>query len=534
MTLSGHRHAIKALTAWSKFEHRQTTLPHSNALVMCCLVFMLMLANAALAQDTSRLADNYIRTDFTVENGLPDNVVNAIVQTANGLLWVGTESGLASFDGRDFTSIDLKTAGSPSPGAVRALLESSDGDLWVGTDVGVVVIPRSALDRFDPALLTFYRLSSGPSLAVEALLQARDGTVWAGTDDGLYRQDAGRFVEVIPAVSVSQINQALDGHLLLVTGQAFIEWDGHQIIRHPGLAASLGVHDDQIFGVFQDPSGTMWYCTNQGVMRRGDPRPPPLQPSQVEKTAAFRIYQDFEDNLWVASGIGIYRVDGEQLDTPAPNLHAALLLCQPRWRLVDRHQRQWPGSPQTSRGAYVSPRQTACQTTSPWRFCRGMMAGSGLAATADFLLLMESTSSSIARKTAFSTPASGLWQRMRKTTYGSEPTAVELFRFRDGHFMQYSAEQGLISKIVLQIVVAQDDSLWAATPDGLSHIQDGHIRNYTVADGLSSNRVLSVHQDRAGNTMGGNPGRCRSSCRRAVSPFPAEPTEGWPLLGKVC
>ena len=57
---------------------------------------------------------------------------------------------------------------------------------------------------------------------------------------------------VIPAVTVSQINQALDGHLLLVTGQAFIEWDGHQIIRHPGLAASLGVHEDQIFGVFQD------------------------------------------------------------------------------------------------------------------------------------------------------------------------------------------------------------------------------------------------------------------------------------------
>jgi ligand-binding sensor domain-containing protein len=45
----------------------------------------------------------YIRTDFTVDDGLPDNTVNAVTQTDNGLLWVGTESGLASFDGRTFT-----------------------------------------------------------------------------------------------------------------------------------------------------------------------------------------------------------------------------------------------------------------------------------------------------------------------------------------------------------------------------------------------------------------------------------------------
>src|ERR1700722_12111291 len=53
----------------------------------------------------ARLADDFVRTDFTVDDGLPDNVVNCVAQTANGLLWVGTEEGLASFDGRDFTRI---------------------------------------------------------------------------------------------------------------------------------------------------------------------------------------------------------------------------------------------------------------------------------------------------------------------------------------------------------------------------------------------------------------------------------------------
>jgi ligand-binding sensor domain-containing protein len=65
-----------------------------------------------------------------------------------------------------------------------------------------------------------------------------------------------------------------------------------------------------------------------------------------------------------------------------------------------------------------------------------------------------------------------------------------LFRFRDGHFGQYSMEQGLVSKVVLQIAVAHDGSLWIATPDGVSHMQNGHFQNYTVAEGLSSNQHL--------------------------------------------
>jgi ligand-binding sensor domain-containing protein len=119
------------------------------------VIFMMTLAFPALALDSHPIADDYIRADFTVEDGLPDNVINAIVQTENGLLWVGTESGLASFNGRDFSTMDLSTAGAPPQGAVHSLLQSSVGDLWVGTDAGVVLIPRSALDQFSPAPVGF-------------------------------------------------------------------------------------------------------------------------------------------------------------------------------------------------------------------------------------------------------------------------------------------------------------------------------------------------------------------------------------------
>ena len=61
------------------------------------LILQMWLVGQALALDPQ--ARSYLRTDFTVEEGLPDNEVNAITQTRNGFLWVGTDGGLARFDG---------------------------------------------------------------------------------------------------------------------------------------------------------------------------------------------------------------------------------------------------------------------------------------------------------------------------------------------------------------------------------------------------------------------------------------------------
>ena len=99
------------------------------ALVMCVLA---LASNSGLAEDVSDLQSKYTRTTFTIEDGLPDNTVDTILQTQNGLLWVGTESGLASFDGRTFTSVRLRIPGAAPPSAISSLVEGVNGDLWVG------------------------------------------------------------------------------------------------------------------------------------------------------------------------------------------------------------------------------------------------------------------------------------------------------------------------------------------------------------------------------------------------------------------
>ena len=274
--------------------------------------------------DATSPAD-YIRTDFTVEDGLPDNVVDAVVETRNGMLWVGTQSGLANFDGRQFSPIDFQANDLPAQGGVHALLESSSGDLWIGTQAGVVRISKTALDQFSPTLMTFYHLGSGPGDEVATLFQARDGALWAGTNHGLYREDSGKFVEVVANVSVSRIAETLDGHLLVINEGKVVEWDGHKGIPHRNLAASLGVPEGDIFDVFQDHDGTMWYSTHEGILRRGRQPLPRLRPLAASTTAAFRTYEDPQGNLWVVSGTGVYRISGDVMeDTAVPELKRVL------------------------------------------------------------------------------------------------------------------------------------------------------------------------------------------------------------------
>ena len=69
----------------------------------------------------------------TLFHGLPSDHVRAIAQDGEGMMWFGTDGGLAKYDGR---RIQKMVVGALPAGRVRALKLDSDGVLWVGTDGG--------------------------------------------------------------------------------------------------------------------------------------------------------------------------------------------------------------------------------------------------------------------------------------------------------------------------------------------------------------------------------------------------------------
>src|ERR1700722_2011407 len=103
-------------------------------------IFILFLALGEFcrlaALNPSKALTQYSTTLWTQEQGLPQNTISAIAQTADGYLWLGTDEGLARFDGYEFVVYSRDTGKLPS-NSILALATGRDGTLWIGTPVGL-------------------------------------------------------------------------------------------------------------------------------------------------------------------------------------------------------------------------------------------------------------------------------------------------------------------------------------------------------------------------------------------------------------
>ncbi|HEY6463439.1 MAG TPA: two-component regulator propeller domain-containing protein, partial [Polyangiaceae bacterium] len=122
-------------------------------------------------------------------DGLPQNSAMALAFAKDGSLWVGTQDGIASFDGTTWTQATLPRA--EVSGFVRTLVVDHEGALWVGRqDGGLARLREGAWSTFDAA-------EGLPSPRVDSLAEADEPggghTLWAGTHEGLARFEGGAW-----------------------------------------------------------------------------------------------------------------------------------------------------------------------------------------------------------------------------------------------------------------------------------------------------------------------------------------------------
>src|SRR5262249_40910397 len=206
-------------------------LPLNLVRIVCGIVVLLVsFSQRAQALDAPESGAGYVTQKFTVEDGLLSNNVNALLQTRDGFLWIGTQDGLLRFDGRHFTPIQFLPQVSPI--LVSALAEAPDGALWVGTRAGLARIPSPSSVELGRTVSSIFHPGSGDGDSVQCLHFSRSGDLWVGTHTGLYRLERDKFSTIIPELWTSRIEEASNGNLLIITSKGFVEWDGKQIIRH--------------------------------------------------------------------------------------------------------------------------------------------------------------------------------------------------------------------------------------------------------------------------------------------------------------
>lgn len=408
---------------------------------------------------------------WVLENGLPQNTVQALAQSAEGYVWVGTEAGLARFDGREFQIFGRDSAAALPSGDINCLLAARDGALWIGTEQG--------LARWKNGTMTAFSRQDGlPGDEIRALVQAGDGTVWVWTDGGLARLNGDRFEMGarygLPPGQTTAVFAEQDGALwVLRTHGLEVYKDGHWA----AIAWQSSWPLDGAFLAQQLPDGTLALAGNRSLVLTRSGRV--LQRLTVGKELPGARIQallaDRDGGLWIGTNQGLARlVAGKlQLFPTGDPLNSVSVLS-----LVEDHEGNlWVGT--ETNGLHILRDR---------RF---------------FTFDMREGLASDATTTAVEDATGTLWVGTRGWGLNAVPLrkggiGTELFP-APAAIRTYTVRSGLASDVILSLAAAPNGDLWVGTPDGLNRIHGGRIDTYTLADGLPDDFIRSLLVDRDGS-----------------------------------
>jgi ligand-binding sensor domain-containing protein/signal transduction histidine kinase len=248
------------------------------------LVFLLSAGAASPA-----LAERLPVRRFTVADGLPSDRINAFLADSVGYLWIGTGDGLSRYDGYRFVNYDDRD-GLPDP-IVHHVLETRDGVYFVGTSTSLCRLSPGSVNgaagasgrRFNCVGLG----GPGAPVGLNVLHEGGDGRLWIGTDRGVYLLEASAaradsFTEPpallftpIPRTQVFSLEEDGQGGLWIGTSARLVHRlpSGRVETFRPTSEPDPGPDPGPIFDLLVDSSGRLWAATRRFLFRLDLPLP---------------------------------------------------------------------------------------------------------------------------------------------------------------------------------------------------------------------------------------------------------------------
>jgi diguanylate cyclase (GGDEF)-like protein len=515
-----------------------------RAVLAIALAWAVGLCLPSSALDPAKLIVQYGHHVWRERDGLPQNSIQAMVQSDRGYLWLGTQEGLVRFDGVRFTIYDQDRAPILSGSNVVALCKDPGGGVWVCLDSGGlykmsggdISIPERVrplqgyrfmsvmedkerrlwlgtdnrgLVLLDGSSVRTYTTSDGlPGNVVYATYEAPGGTVWIGTNHGLARWTAGRLSAFPVPVKKRNWYYALAGD-----GRGGVWVGSFRGLLHIFLDDSVklyttkeGLPHDMVNALLDLPKeNSLWIGTKNGLCRYRQGRFESYGPQEgLSNGQVLSILEDREGNLWVgtADGLNRFRDDKFFSLTKANGLLNDLVLNV----LQAKDGSLWMGTD----GGGASRWSQAGVTN--------LTKAQGLPSdTVD--TLMEDSDGSI----LLALDAGGIvrWRDGRLTRLLPKDRLLAntgftcmlrdragtlwvgcangVFRIRDGHAGLLEKKDGLSGQSVDCLLEDRGGGIWMGTDTGgLDFYKDGRFTAYTTRQGLASDSVLSLYQDKDG------------------------------------
>jgi signal transduction histidine kinase/ligand-binding sensor domain-containing protein len=441
----------------------------------------------AVASEAQTAEGGWLVRTWQTDEGLPDNNVTGVAQTADGFLWVATLGGLMRFDGagfEEFSAMHLPRVGYRN---VRQMYLDRHGSLWL-------VMERGAVIRVSQSTARVFGAEDGFTDAlVAAITEDAAGGIWMAVGNGFCRirgEKVDRFgvEEGLPA----------GGYPWLATDARGQTWfaRGSQVgVFREGRWQTLLKLDSSPVRFVAARGGGLWICTATQVLRFAEGSEPRQIVRLPRRMAVRTMLEDHAGGLWIGTAadglLHLRDTEVERVEVSQPEISALA---------EDGEGNLWVG---TAGGGLnlVRPRALGLITTKaglPFGSVRSVCEdaeGSGWAALQDGSLARGRGSQWSAVTRADGWPGGdarcvaparngGVW-------IGTANRGLQ--RLRAGNVMTWGLREGLGSQNVRSLLQATNGDLWIATdtPNRLWLLHGEKIQDLKMPNGVRSIRALA-------------------------------------------
>ncbi len=274
-------------------------------------------------------SSNYTSVIYDNSNGLMSAEANAVAETEDGVIWIGSYAGLTKYDGASFEFVS-----NPAVASVTTLFVDSRGVLWIGTNDGGLV-------SYDGVEYYSYTKAEGaPSNSVRSIIEnTQTGDIYFGTTDKICKVTrTGRLkildeVDASFTISLAEENGIIyaadyDGGLHIIEADEEVAYynadqDIYCVESKDGAVYAAGagsiiyrvnVSDDVVIlkkeyetkltdinYIGFDAKNQLWVCANDGLGYVADNGVFYVQHVEGFENQINYMHYDYQNNIWVTS-----------------------------------------------------------------------------------------------------------------------------------------------------------------------------------------------------------------------------------------
>jgi len=226
-------------------------------------------------------------TQFTMNDGLSNNVVWCVAEDRIGNIWIGTDNGVSRYDGKIVSPFPLTNTntgiynppnGSPSKNEVWSIMQDKSGMIWLGTRNDLYLFNGNSLRRF----LDDIHIENKDNLQlkmIDCMLEDKNGIIWLASgmvpgNEGICRYDpaTGQLTHQMPYGNgwIRTVTEDKAGNLYIVTRQNGACRYDPTTDNWINFSAAGGINDGSIASMLCDTHGNIWLSTELGGGQLGE------------------------------------------------------------------------------------------------------------------------------------------------------------------------------------------------------------------------------------------------------------------------